>query len=81
MKQGIVIINGYNEESTPLLQKASRGHHVLTNYKLPFDHTFLRFSDKPQAVWGAKEFNIATKDVKMNLSNPQAKQLAWFNEI
>lgn len=81
MKKGIIIINGYDDASTQVLNKISRGHHILTNYKLPFDHTFLRFSDKPQSVWGSKEYNISPKETKLNLSDSSAKQLAWFNEI
>lgn len=80
MTTGILVLGGYNEVSTPLLQQLFK-QKVLSNYKLPIPHTFIKFSNKPQQIWGQDEIHVPYANVKMNLSNPATRQVAMLQEM
>ena len=42
MTTGILVLGGYNEESTPILQQLFK-QKVISNYKIPIEHTFIKF--------------------------------------
>ena len=80
MTTGILVLGGYNEVSTPLLQQLFK-QKVLSNYKLPIAHTFIKFSNKPQQIWGQDEIHIPYESVKMNLSEKSTRQVAMLQEL
>lgn len=80
MTTGILVLGGYNEESTPILQQLFK-QKVISNYKIPIEHTFIKFSSKPQMIWGKDEIHIPYEDVAMNLSDKSTRQVALLQEM